>query len=350
MKSLYVLIVGIALYVGLPLQAQTASDIGKIVLGIDLPENASEETIQLKDILVNKLNNLAAQSGCTSFGYTNFIIAPNIVVEDVQMAEGGMKNVYVVKGNLYVNITERNNSNVYSSVVYPFKGFATKKELAIKNAVLDLPLSKMQSLFDQAKIKIIEYYKSNKDMIFSKATTYANCGEYEQAIALLMSIPDEVSDVKQEALIMAEDIYQRELVANKKANAQRVKAYNDSILNLARSYAAMHNPQETLNVLSDYQTNGSEQDAVYKQLVSKAESQVSAAERAEYAQREREYKDQRRREDRAWTAHVQEMAHNQEMQKQKLRYSYRLSQARINALKTVAVTYLKTRPRTIIYY
>lgn len=350
MKYLYLMIAYISLFASLPIHSQTTSDLGKIVLGVDLPENASEETVQLKDILVYKLNNLAAQSGCSSFGYTNFIVAPNIAVEDVQMAEGGMKNVYVVKGNLYVNITERNNNNVYSSVVYPFKGFATKKELAIKNAILDLSLSKIQTLFDQAKTKIIEYYKSNKDMIFSKATTYANCGEYEQAIAFLMSIPDEVSDVKQEALIMAEEIYQREMVATRKANAQKVAAYNDSILNLARSYAAMHNPQETLNVLSDYQTTGTDQDATYKQLVAKAESQISTTERAEHAQREREYKDQRRREDRAWAQQVQNTKHNQEMQKQGLKYSYNLSQARINALKTVAVTYLKTRPRTVVYY
>jgi len=187
-------------------------------------------------------------------------------------------------------------------------------------------------------------------MIFSKAATYADCGEYDQAITFLMSIPDEVSDVKQEVLVMAEDIYQRERIATRKANAQKVAAYNDSILNLARSYAAMHNPQETLNVLSDYQTNGTSQDATYKQLVSKAESQVYAAERAEYAQREREYKDQRRREDRAWTEHVQETAHKQDMQKQSLHYAYRLSQARINALKTVAFSYLRAHPRTIIYY
>ncbi len=350
MKCMYLLMVCLALYARLPLHAQTASDIGKIVLGIDLPENASEETVQLREILVNKFNNLAAQSGCTSFGYTNFIVAPNVVVEDVQMAEGGMKNVYVVKGNMYVNVIERNSNNVYSSIVYPFKGFATKKELAIKNAILDLSLTKVQSLFEQAKVKIVEYYRSNKDMIFSKATTYAKCGEYEQAITFLMSIPDEVSDVKQEALIMAEDIYQQEMIATRKANAQKIAACNDSILNLARSYAAMHNPQEALNVLSDYQTNGTSQDATYRQLVAKAETQVSAAERAEHAQQEREYKDQRRREDRAWTAHMQETAHRQEMQKQTLHYAYRLSQNRINALKSIAVTYLRTRPRTIIYY
>ena len=261
-----------------------------------------------------------------------------------------MKNVYVVKGNVYVNIIERNNGNVYSSFVYPFKGSATNKELAIKNAILGLSLSNVQTVFEQAKKKIMDYYRANKDMIFSKAATYASCGEYEQAIAFLMSIPDEVSDVKQEALVMAEDIYQREMVATREAYVQRVAASNDSVLNLARNYTAMHNPQEALNVLSGYQTNGTAQDATYKQLVAKAESLVSAAERAAYAQREREYKDQRRREDRAWAAHVQETANNQKLQRQSLYYTYRLSQARINALKTVAVTYLKSRPRTIIYY
>lgn len=350
MKRMYLLMVCISLLSVFPLYAQTASDIGKIVLGIDLPENASEETMQLKEILINKFNNLTAQSGYSSFGYTNFIVTPNVIIEDVRMAEGGMKNVYVVKGNVYVNIIERNNGNVYSSFVYPFKGSATNKELAIKNAILGLSLSNVQTVFEQAKKKIMDHYRANKDMIFSKAATYASCGEYEQAIAFLMSIPDEVSDVKQEALVMAEDIYQREMVATREAYVQRVAASNDSVLNLARNYTAMHNPQEALNVLSGYQTNGTAQDATYKQLVAKAESLVSAAERAAYAQREREYKDQRRREDRAWAAHVQETANNQKLQRQSLYYTYRLSQARINALKTVAVTYLKSRPRTIIYY
>lgn len=348
MKKLIILFLGI---LGLcsNVRGQAEADIGKIVVGIDVMDNASPETLDLKECLINKLNAVVAYWGCSSLGYTDFVLTPNLLIEDVQVAEGGMKNVYVVKGYLYLNIIERNGLVVFASRAVKVKGVATDKNKAIKDAVLNLDLGDL-SLVAEAKKKMEVYYVNHKDVIFRKAEFCANQGHFAEAIAILLSLPDEFSDLKQEAYSRADNIYRKQSEYLKLEYARNVALHNDSVLVKAKSLVAMHSPQEALRCLWDYQTASTKQDENYQTLVAQAAAQVSAEERRMNYEKEREYRDRKLRENRQWALAFQNSRFQHNVERQRLDNAYKLSEMRIKAMKTVAVEFLKTQPKHIIYY
>lgn len=353
----------LTIFMLLSANSQTSSDIGKIVVGVSFPEGISAETLTYRQLIEDRLIKQAAQSGYATFGNSNFVIVPNIVVNSVDVAEGGMKDVFVVRGDIYLTIQDEKTGTVYSSESYTMKGSATKKETAIKNAILNISLERMSVMFDKAKENILSYFEKQKDVIFTNAEICANNGDFEQAITYLMMIPDDLTDIHLLALEKAQDIYdRREEFLYNKAIAERHES-NNAILTEANSLLAMHNAQEALKVLWNYQQGDESLDTQYSQLISKAEKQISAAEREALRKEEREYADNRRREDRAWNEYKKEAAHQRNMDRadkayrnQLLNASERvahhklnLSQQKVKALKDVACEYIRNNPNRVDY-
>ncbi|WP_347995969.1 hypothetical protein [uncultured Eubacterium sp.] len=184
--------------------AQTADDMGKIVVGVDFQDGISQETLNLKPQLEDRLVHFATQAGCSSFDNKAIFISPNIVVNSVDIAEGGMKDVYIVKGELFLTIQDRNSGTVFSSRSFPFKGSSTKRDLAVKNGILSIRYENVSNIFSEAKSKILSFYQSRKDIIFARANTFAANGDYDGAIACLMMIPEDLTDLHEQALIKAQ--------------------------------------------------------------------------------------------------------------------------------------------------
>ena len=161
--KLRIFMMGLLLHVFLVSNSQTVNDISKVVLGIRFLEGISQETKNLQPQLEDRLIMFATQSGYSSFGSNMFFISPNVIVNSIDVAEGGMKNVYVVQGELYLTIQDAIGGTVYSSASFPFKGSAIKKEAAIKNAVLSINYGRVQSVFSEAKEKILSYSPRNQN-------------------------------------------------------------------------------------------------------------------------------------------------------------------------------------------
>lgn len=303
-----VLILGLLFSIYSPiLLAQTVNDIGKVVLGVRILEAASEETKENSLQLKNKLVKFATQAGYSSFENNIFFISPNIMVNSVEVAEGGMKNVYVVHGELHLTIQDDINGTVYASISLPFKGTATKKTTAIKNAILNINYGKAAAVFDEAKKKILSYYEQQKEMIFAHANTCIANGNYDEAIAYLMMIPEELTELHSQALDKALSVYNMRNEAICKQNIERRNSSNDSILTKANSLLAMHKPTEALNVLQNYQKGNREQDSHYSSMVAKAERLVSADEQEKY-----------RKEERAWLEYEKDVEHKRDMDRKEM--------------------------------
>ena len=224
------------------LQAQTTRDIGKIVLGVKILPSASAETHALGEYLSDKIGQIATRAGYSSYGDCYFFIAPDIIVEHVEMAEGGMKNIYIVSGVLSLSIQERDNGTIFSSIVLPFKGSA------VRNAITGIDYQAVSKLLDAAKAKILSYYEAQADAIFTRADSYVQNKKYDDAIACLMTIPEELSDLYKEALTIANRIYE---IRDTEIREQELEARhnrNAEILSHARSLLAMHNPTEALKI------------------------------------------------------------------------------------------------------
>ena len=343
--------------------SQTIDDMSKIVIGVDFQDGISEETVKLKQQLEDKLVHFATQAGCSSFDNKTFFISPNIVVNTVDVAEGGMKNVYIAKGELYLTIQDRNTGTVFSSRSFPFNGTATKRELAVKNGILGIKYENVNSVFSEAKSKILNFYQSRINMIFTRANTFAADGDYDGAIACLMMIPEDLTDLHEQALMKAQDIFAMRDESIRLQMIAEQKSYNDSILTDANSYLAMHQPDAALGVLSAYAPGDSQQDALYRSYVSRAESIVSAEEREIKRKEERAYQDERRREDRAYREFTKQAAHNRDMDRQNMalrrqvvsaserlaHHRLRVDEQKVNALKQVACDYIRNNPNRVDY-
>ena len=322
---------------------QEIGDIGKIVLGVSFSQNCSEETKLVKPQLQNKMARLATQAGCSSFGDNIFVICPDVIINDVEVAEGGMKNVYVMRGELYVTIMNRQNNVVFSSVSYPFRGSGTNKTTIIKNAITNISYNNIAPVFEQAKQKILSYYDTQKDLIFTRADSYAQRGQYDEAITCLMTIPDELVDVHKQALNKAISIYKLRVEDERRKAAAATASNNNIVFTKAKSLLAMHKPIDALQELRGYRNGSTSHQNIYDSLMVKAESMITAAEKAEYERLEREYQDKRRAEDRAYEEAVKDAEHRRNIENREMD-TY---QQGVDAVKTIACDFLKSNPNFI---
>ena len=353
----------ITIFISCSVYAQSLEDIGKIVIGVNVPETSSPETTELKDYLSNKISHWVSQAGYSAKGFSSFSMVPNVIIDSEDVAEGGMKNVYVIKGTLFLNILQNDGDVVFSSISLPFRDSSTKKITAIKNAIGKLQFEKIIPLLDDAKKKILEYYESQKANIFAQADFMAKQKDYDGAIAYIMSIPSSLTNIYYDALLKADSYLDL-----------KNKAYNDSIFVLANSYLAQHEDRAALDVLNEYKDMQNGQEQIYKQILSKAESLVSAEEMAAARERRRQYLDEKERQYHQWEVEEKERNHRFSMDNQQMAYNRaalasqerthsrqiaaserlasqvisaneRINHHRIYAIKSVATEYYKNNQR-----
>lgn len=317
--------------------AQNMDDLGKIVIGVDFSENASSTTKDLAEELKNKLISIITSLDYSSFENNYFTISPNIIIDEVGVAESGMKNIYLIKGHLYISLSNKYDKTIFSTISLPFNGSGKKENLAIKNSIMNLDFKPIIPMLNDAKNKILTFYTDRKDKIFATADTYTKNGQYDKAITCLMTIPDDLTEIKQKALQKACEIYDLKNEAIKQKHLYIRKMHNDSILISAKNFLAMHKPIDALKSLWDFQVGNNKQTLEYNKLLTNAEKQISASERKQLAEEKRAHQERIRKEHRIW-----------QMQMQNANYSYNLSQAKIDAVKSIAIEYIRRNRQYII--
>lgn len=334
--------------------AQTVQDIGKVVLGVKIMDNATEETKKVGLQLQNKLTQLATQAGYSSYGNNQFVISPNVIVNIVEKAEGGMKTVYVVQGDLSLSIYGGIENTIYSSISLPFKGSGTSMDKAIMNGVLKITYDSVKETFGEARRKILDYYVSKEDLIFTKADTYAFNNEYDKAIACLMLIPEELFDLHKKALVKATEIYDKRNTAIQKEREAKRRVENDAILKKAQGYLSMQNPEDALKTLWAYRSGDPKQNAQYDTLVKKSEALITTEKKLALEQAQQEYTDARKREDREWALYEKTIEHEMSMDNREMDYEFasmeaaaQTEQRKVDAIKTVACEFLKNNPNLL---
>lgn len=363
--------------------AQTPQDIGKVMLGVKIAEDATTETKSLSMQLQSRLSQIATQAGYSSNGTSLFAIYPNVIVNDVNIAEGGMKSIYVVQGDVAITISGGTEGTVFSSTIIPFKGSATDKNKAVMNGVLKVGYGHVKEMFDKARVKILDYYAAKEDMIFAKAESFAFNHQYDEAIACLMLVPEELFDLHKKALAKATEIYDQRNQELARQRVAQLSKENDAVLKKAQSFISMQKAEDALRALWDYRDGSDKQNAQYKSLVEKAGSLVSEEKQRILAAERQKYLDARMREDREWAMRVQATEHkmsldNREMNmkeqaaehdikiedkmtdhkvrmdNRKMDYDFaaldantQTEQQKIDAVKTVACEFIKKNPNFI---
>lgn len=290
--------------------AQTTSDVGKIALSVIMPENVDGLDASQLSKLETKIIQIVSASGLAASGYNNnFVIYPKFAVYETNVVEGGMQNITVTTCELSLFIKQVDNNILFSSISRQVKGSGNNKQTSITNAISKVPTNDPQfkSFIETGKTKIIQYYESKCQDIITKSESLVKMQNYEEALGLLQTVPEEVScyNKVQEKSIEAYKSYQNQKCAKQIQEAKTTLAANN--------YAAA---LQTLSQIDPSASCFNESQVLMKN----AESKIDAEEKKQWDLKMKVYED------------------NVALEKQ-----------RLNAVKDIAVAYYKSKPTTVNY-
>lgn len=309
--------------------AQTLSDVGKIVLSVVMPENLEGLTASQLSKLESKITQITTRAGLAANSYNQtFVIYPKFAIYESQVVEGGMQNITVLTAELSLYILQTTTNVLFASVSKPLKGSGKSREAAITQLISQIPVSDkaFAAFIDEGKQKIIQYYETNCNNIVKKADSYIQRQQYDQALGLLMSVPEEVSACYDKILNKAIDTHQ----------ALLTQICSEKMLQ-AKTMLATKNYEGTLGVLSEIDPSA----VCFKEalaMVQSIENRISEAEKQQWDFRMKQYEDAR---------NLKQQQHERSLEQQ--RNANELERQRIDAIKEVAIAYYKSQPTTVNY-
>jgi hypothetical protein len=308
MKKNLIIIVAILAFSNV--MAQSSQEVGKIALSVIMPENVDGLDISQLSKMETKITQIVSSTGLAASGYNNnFVIYPKFALYETNVVEGGMENITVVTCELSLFIKQVDNNILFSTISKQLKGSGKTKSIAITNAISKIPTNDndFKAFIETGKSKIIVYYESKCGDIIAKSESLVKMQDYEQALGLLMTVPEEVSCYSkvQEKSIEAYKAYQSQKCIEQ--------------LQQAKALLASNRYNEALNALSfiDPSTPCFKESQT---LMNDAASKVDAEERKQWDFKMKKYND-----------------------------NVALEKERINAVKEIAVAYYKSKPTTVNY-
>lgn len=212
--------------------AQTDNGVGKIALSVVMPDNVEGLSIGNLSKLENKITQVLTTKGLASTGFNNnFVIYPKFLIYESTVVESGLQDLTVSECELSLFIKQVDTNVIFSSVSKPLKGSGNNKQIAITNAISKINVNDQdfQKFVDSGKGKIITYYEMNCLDIISRADGFIKLQDFEQAIGLLMTVPEEVNCFLQikEKSIEAYLAYQKQKCSESLQIAKTQLASND---------------------------------------------------------------------------------------------------------------------------
>lgn len=294
--------------------SQSIESIGKFPIGVRLSETAEPVTSENYSKIESKIVKVLSQHGYTTYGNCPFVCIPKLIINDVQKAEGGMKNVFLVDGTLQIDIINDRDGIIFTSVYEPVRGSATSEKKAVQNGLNSLTLKQFNSIIPSCRQKIIDYYRENLTLIINQARELAQRGMYDEGIAHVLTFPMEIMPEYEEALKVATEIYDSKIAYENELEEKRERAENDNTLVQARNALVARSPQEALQELNSFIMGFEDQDQQYYSIVEQANRLLAEAERkAEEKEKKAEekekqiYEDNKRAQEREYALRRQRM-------------------------------------------
>ena len=289
-----------------------------VVVGADIPERA-------KQSLTAKMEQVLTQNGfgCASRTDRFVMLAKcNVLEKDVAPTTPPRITQTIEVTFILGDIVE---NKTYASSTFELKGIGTNETKTWQTALRAIKSGnpRFKDMFDEARGKIEDYYSDNCKKLIAEAQTMTSTGDYDRAIASLMSIPDICSDCHQQALSEVTKIY-----------GQKIDAEGAALLSKAKSvWAAKPDSEggcEALAYLSSISIGSSSFDDA-EALVAQITEILSSDKEREWQQRLKEYND-----DKEFRRREQSNSHTRTM-------------ATIAACRSVAEKWAENQPQTKVY-
>ena len=230
---------------------------------------------------------------------------PVVNILDQKLVEGGLRNITMVEVELSLFVKQVVTHTLFGSCSKILKGNGRNLSDAIRNAFSGINMrdNVYSQFLTQTKEKIANYYLENKAKLLSQAHQLAASQQYEQALALLTTFPQNLKGANevQAAAIEIYKKYQNQVCAQ--------------MILKAEAAISLQNYEEAASILASIDTESvCHSDAL--NLIKKIEDTIKADQKAE-----------------------------QELEEKLLNKKISLEKKRIDAIKEIATAYLSNQPQ-----
>ena len=149
-----------------------------------------------KTILKNKIISMVTAEGISATEYSAIAMIPEISILSNERIEGGMQNLITLELSIQITIRNIITNNIFNSIQLSLKGNGYTVNEAQRAAITSINASSPEyaTFLKETKDRIINYYKNNTSLLISKAKVFAAQQQYDEAIALLATYPEFLSD------------------------------------------------------------------------------------------------------------------------------------------------------------
>lgn len=190
----FILILAFAHLISHGLQAQNtmgkSDDYSRIAIAPTIKEN-TELPQGSAGVLKGKMSQMISLNGLSADDYAPlFIMYPEILVlaNDVSPTTPPMQTLDL---EVVFNLADRYTGNIYSSTTEALKGVGQSETAAYNAAFKQINVrgGKYKVMLEKGKEGILEYYNTHCDLVISRAQSLASQKKYDDALALLNSVP-----------------------------------------------------------------------------------------------------------------------------------------------------------------
>lgn len=340
------------------IHGQTKFDNNQLAIKVyQIRKNISEEASRLLETKMQQVitANGIADDACSS----RFIMTSKIHVINKNIIASAPARV-----SLELDVTffigDVIENKIYATQTITISGIGINENKAQINAINRIQTrdkSLLQCLIREAKEKIIQYYQANGERIINHTKLLCKRGNYDEAMCLLLQVPDIDRDYFLKCQEQIGEIYQQ------KINLQGEQLFNKAKLMWAQSPNAA-GALEVIDLLE--QINISAQCyPLIDSLTKEISVQLQKDKEREWQFKLRQYEDSKAKEQRDFEFRVQQYKHKLAQEEKiyednKIReqrdFEYRklqdknelaLQKEYIEAAKLVAIEYAKNQPQTI---
>ena len=214
MKKLVLFVICLACFVCANAQnnAKSYDDYGRITLSTYIERGKTKLPETSYRVLQNKLTNIVTQNGLGSAMGERFIITANcnLLTKDITPTTPPM-HAYTVEVTLYVG--DGIDGKLFATYSTTCKGVGETPDKAYLAALKNIKTNNpdIANFLDEGKTKIIEYYNSQCDFLITNAKAQATLENYDEALYMLMSIPDVCKDCYMRAQSELAGIYKNKI-------------------------------------------------------------------------------------------------------------------------------------------
>jgi len=208
----YLIIVLICL-AGISVAAQQNSTVNDIALSIWIPDNIDGLTVAAKQNLHNKLAQIASKNGIYAAPIASpCVLTANVIVLDKHITPDiPAKYFYELEITFYIgNAIEGKSFASYSVKVKGAGNNDTKAYMnALQNIKTDNPA--YQSFLEQGKLRMVEYFNNQCDIIIKEAEMFVATQQYQKALYVLSTIPNGCTACWERALNVRNELFYKKI-------------------------------------------------------------------------------------------------------------------------------------------